>query len=212
MVYLTVGYLGALQYIQISATTVVCLTVDGPRPPEASLTHSVVQLFAPRLTSVDVNLLTRSCMINCSAVCPTRRCSYLTCRSEAYLAHLLCDNRTEASQCLLLLKVPGDSNSPPYLNGYREIPTLPLLCGGRPLVKGRPRRYKNPLCRTSLPRRYQHSRYLSRETDTYSASALPLVQNPDSASYSLTLHTEDSLSGRQTANDLSIIVQVYSYK
>ena len=41
MVYMTVGYLGALQYIQC-ATTMVCLTVGGHRPPEASLTHSCV--------------------------------------------------------------------------------------------------------------------------------------------------------------------------
>ena len=39
MVYLTVGYLSALQYIQCK-TTMVCLTVDGSRPREASLTHS----------------------------------------------------------------------------------------------------------------------------------------------------------------------------
>ena len=132
MVYLTVGYLGALQYSQICVTTMVCLTVDGHIPPEASLKRSTVWPSAPQLTSAEVNLLTRSCMTNRSAVCLTRRRPYLTCRSEAYLAHLLCDNRSDATQYLLLLKVPGDTNTLPYLSGHREITMQRLTTSQRP--------------------------------------------------------------------------------
>ena len=44
LVYLTVGYLGALQYVQMCATTMVCLTVDGHRPPEAIPAYSCVSV------------------------------------------------------------------------------------------------------------------------------------------------------------------------
>ena len=89
MVYRTVGYLGALQYIQCT-TTMVCLTVGGRRPRQASITHSCVTVRSAA-NSAEVNRLTRSCMTNRSAASLTRGCPYLTCRSDTYLAHLLCD-------------------------------------------------------------------------------------------------------------------------
>ena len=68
----------------------------------------------------------------------------------------------------LLLKVLGDTNTPLYLSGHREITTLPLLCGGRPLVKGR-------------PIRYQHS-FMSHKSTT-----LPLIQQRDWHLFSVSL-------------------------
>ena len=58
---------------------------------EKLVLHTAVWLSAPRLTSDKVDLLTRSCMTTRSAACFTRGCPYLACRSEAYLARLLCD-------------------------------------------------------------------------------------------------------------------------
>ena len=40
---------------------------------------------------------------------------------EAFLAHLLCDSRSEANQCLLLLKVPGDTNSSLPVTGRYQL-------------------------------------------------------------------------------------------
>ena len=50
MVYLTVGYLSVLQYIQCE-TTLVCLTVGGRQTPEASITHSCVTVRSEANTS-----------------------------------------------------------------------------------------------------------------------------------------------------------------
>ena len=85
MVYLTVGYRSALQYIYKYAQLLG--QPDGRRPREASLTHSCVTA-AMQLTSAEVNLLTRSFFTNRSAACLTRGCPYMTSRSKAYLAHL----------------------------------------------------------------------------------------------------------------------------
>ena len=60
-------------------------------------------------------------------------------------SHTCCvTDRSEANQCLSLLKVSGDTNTPLLLSGHREIPiTLPLPNGGLPLIRGCPRRYQH---------------------------------------------------------------------
>ena len=63
----------------------------------------------------------------------TRGYPYLTYSSEAYLLeanfiHSSCvRDQSKANQCLLQLKVPGDTNTSLYLSGHREIPTPPYL-------------------------------------------------------------------------------------
>ena len=75
MVCLTIGYLGVLQYIQC-ATSVVCLTVGGRRPPETSLIHSCVTVRSvPNLSS---------CMTNNSAACLTRGRSQINTNATNY--------------------------------------------------------------------------------------------------------------------------------
>ena len=124
MVYLAVAH----QYIHICVITLVCLTC---RWTSTTRGYSHTQLYdwpfwvypQPRLT----------CMTNCSAGYLTRGHLYLTCRSlcipvKANITHVLCDNSSEANQCLLklkLLKLHGDTDTPLYLSDYREIPTLP---------------------------------------------------------------------------------------
>ena len=76
--------------------------------------------------SDEVNLLTRSCMANCSAAWLTRGCP-LTCRSEAFLAHLLCDRPLRYSRYqgiptpLSTLAVTGRYQLSPY---YAEVDHL----------------------------------------------------------------------------------------
>ena len=57
-------------------------------------------------------------------------------------------------------------------NQYPSLPgdTLSLPSGGRPLVKDCPMRFQHSLCRRGLAGRYHLSHYISRETNTYSAS------------------------------------------
>lgn len=73
MVYLTVGCLGALQYIHICATTIVYVTLP---PPETILTH------APRLNSSHSQLYMYDQRLIGLA---HQTYPYLTCRSDAYL-------------------------------------------------------------------------------------------------------------------------------
>ena len=68
----------------------------------------------------------------------------------------------------LLLKVLGDTNTPLYLSGHREIPTLPLLCGGRPL-------YQRP------------SKEIPTLILSHKSTALPLIQQRDWHLFSVSL-------------------------
>ena len=117
-------------------------------------------------------------------------------------------DRSEANQCLLLLKVPGDTNTPLYQRS-QGIPTLPLQCGGRPL-------YQRPS--KEIPTLLISHKSTPEDTNTpvNSAERLTLVQRQPYRlcrtyrlfSSRLTLHTEESLSSRlqQTSfNDRSVI-------
>lgn len=66
-----------------------------------------------------------------------------------------------------------DCSEANQLPGGYQYPSLlrdTLPSGGRPLVKDCPMRYQHSLCRRGLAGRYHHSHYISRETNTYSAS------------------------------------------
>ena len=66
-----------------------------------------------------------------------------------------------------------DRSEANQLPGGYQYPSLPgdiLPSGGQPLVKDCPMRFQHSLCRKGLAGRYHHSHYISRETDTYSAS------------------------------------------
>ena len=169
MVYLNVGQLGALQYIQICATTMT----DGRWPLDASLTHSAVWPSASRLSSAEVPIWL-------VVVWPTAPHFFLP---EAALIWPDAPRLTSQSCCVTV-----DSNTPLYLCGHGEIYTN-LPTGDRPFFKGFSWRHEHSLCRTSLSGIYQYYSILynyiifNRETDSYSASALPLVQN-----LAMTLH------------------------
>ena len=99
------------------------LTVNRPQPPEVSPTHSCVTVWpsAPQLTSAEINILTCSCMTNRFAVCLTRCCPYLTCRSRLSshtccvtaaprLSNVSCYSRYRGI-LTALYRLQGDTNS-----------------------------------------------------------------------------------------------------
>ena len=108
-------------------------------------------------------------------------------------------DRSEAHQCLLLLKVPGDTDTPLYQRS-QGIPTLPLLCGGRPLCQMLSKEI--PTLLTS-----HKSTPVDTNTPVNTAERLTLTQRQPYRwcrtyrlfSFRRTLHTEESLCDRQTA-------------
>ena len=174
MVYLTEGYLGALPTIytmrNYNGLPDLWMDVDHQR---------LVWLSAPRLTSARLTH------------------QRLSLSDLPLTSHTCVTDRSEANQCLLLLKVPGDTNTPLYQRS-QGIPTLPLLCGGRPLCQ-RPSK--------DIPTLLISHKSTPGDTNTpvNTAERLTLTQRQPYRfcrtyrlfSFRLTLHTEDSLSGRQ---------------
>ena len=105
-------------------------------PSDCNLLIAVVWPTAPRLVSLEAVLIWPAAL---------RLTSHTCCVTDRY----------ETNQCLLLLKVTGDTDTPLYHSGHRELPSLPLICGGWPFIKNCLRRYQHSLCRTSLLGRYQ---------------------------------------------------------
>ena len=103
-------------------------------------------------------------------------------------------DRSEANQCLLLLKVPGDTNTPLYLSGHREIPTLPYYAEVDHFVKGRPHIAQVYPGDTNTPvNTAERLTFIQRQP-------YRLCRTYCLFSSRVRLHTEESLSGRQTAD------------
>ena len=137
--------------------------VDGRRPLETSLTNRCVTVrFTTNLSRSE------RCMTNRSAACLTR--AVLSCPvAPKLISHTCCvTDRSEANQCFLFLKVlgiPTPLTTLDFTLRYLLYPYQTEVDHLSEAVRGCQRRYQYSLCRTSLPGRYQHSRYLSRETD-----------------------------------------------
>ena len=87
------------------------LSMDVYHKPTTSLTQSYVTVrsvwpTAPRLVSLEAVLIQPA---------PPRLTLHTWCVTD----------HSEANQYLLLLKVPGDTDTILYLNGHKEKPTLP---------------------------------------------------------------------------------------